>query len=52
MLLLGKKGPKVSFQARRLRLGVAHHGAPSAWTAPTKDIAPERPSKPSKKNRR
>ena len=51
-MLLGKKAPKVSFQARRFRLGVAHHGAPSAWMAPVKDTAPERESKPSKKNRR
>ncbi len=51
-MLLGKQRPKISFSARRIRLGVAHHGAPSAWTAPTKDVAPERSSKPSKKGRR
>jgi hypothetical protein len=48
---LGSKHPKISWTSRRIRLGVAHHGAPSAWTAPTKDTAqPER--KQQKKNRR
>jgi hypothetical protein len=51
-MLLGKHRPKISFQARRMRLGVAHHGSPSAWTAPVKDVAPEPERKPSKKNRR
>jgi len=37
---LGIKRPKISWTSRRIRLGVAHHGAPSAWTAPTKDTAP------------
>jgi hypothetical protein len=39
----GKARPKlelgVSFTRRRLRLSVAHHGAPGAWRAPTKDTA-------------
>ena len=35
---LGNKRPKISWSSRRIRLGVAHHGAPSAWTAPTKDV--------------
>ena len=41
---LGKSLPKLSlsFNTRRVRLGVAHHGAPSAWTAPTKDTTPAR----------
>lgn len=38
----GKARPKlelaVSFARRRLRLGVAHHGAPSAWVPPAKDV--------------
>jgi hypothetical protein len=36
---LGKARPKlaISWSRRRLRLAVAHHGAPSAWSAPTKD---------------
>ena len=48
---LGSKAfPKISWTSRRIRLGVAHHGAPSAWTAPTKDDKTER--KQQKKNRR
>jgi len=49
---LGKAVPKLamSFSTRRIRLGVAHHGAPSAWTAPTKDAEPNR-TKPQKKRR-
>jgi hypothetical protein len=41
-MLLGKARPKLalSFTTRRLRLGVAHHGTPSAWHAPTKDDGP------------
>jgi hypothetical protein len=39
---LGSKRPKVSWSSRRIRLSVAHHGAPSAWTAPTKDVAQDR----------
>ncbi len=50
-MLLGKQRPKISFTARRMRLGVAHHGAPSAWTAPAKDATPQ-PTHPSKKQRR
>jgi hypothetical protein len=51
-MLLGKARPKLalSFSTRRIRLGVAHHGAPSAWAAPTKDVPTER-SKPHKKRR-
>jgi hypothetical protein len=37
---LGTKRPKISWSSRRIRLGVAHHGAPSAWTAPAKDVTP------------
>jgi hypothetical protein len=47
---LGSKRPKISWSSRRIRLGVAHHGAPSAWTAPAKDIAPDR-KQPHKKRR-
>jgi hypothetical protein len=47
---LGIKRPKISWSSRRIRLGVAHHGAPSAWTAPTKDTAGER-KQPNKKRR-
>ena len=39
---LGSKRPKISWSSRRIRLGVAHHGAPSSWTAPTKDVATDR----------
>ena len=42
---LGSKRPKVSWSSRRIRLGVAHHGAPSAWTAPVKDVTPDRKPK-------
>jgi hypothetical protein len=49
---LGSKAfPKISWTSRRIRLGVAHHGAPSAWTAPTKD-ADKTERKQQKKNRR
>jgi hypothetical protein len=49
---LGKAVPKLpmSFSTRRIRLGVAHHGAPSAWTAPTKDAGANR-TKQQKKRR-
>jgi hypothetical protein len=49
---LGKARPKLalSFSTRRIRLGVAHHGAPSAWAAPAKDVPAER-SRPHKKRR-
>lgn len=50
-MLLGKNRPKISWTTRRIRLGVAHHGAPSAWTPPTKDTAPEQRKHP-KKGRR
>jgi hypothetical protein len=40
----------LSCSTRRIRLGVAHHGAPSAWSAPTKDVPAER-SRPNKKRR-
>jgi hypothetical protein len=47
---LGNKRPKISWSSRRIRLGVAHHGAPSTWTAPAKDsTADHKP--PSKKRR-
>jgi hypothetical protein len=50
---LGKARPKLalSFSTRRIRLGIAHHGAPSAWSAPVKDVAAEQ-SEPRKKRRR
>ena len=47
---LGIKRPKISWQSRRIRLGVAHHGAPSSWTAPAKDTGAER-KQPNKKRR-
>jgi hypothetical protein len=47
---IGTKRPKISWSSRRIRLAVAHHGAPSAWTAVSKDTAPER--KPQEKKRR
>jgi hypothetical protein len=46
-----KTFPKISWTSRRLRLGVAHHGAPSAWTAPAKE-ADKTERKQQKKNRR
>lgn len=51
-MLTGKAVPKLvpSFMRRRIRLGVAHHGAPSGWTAPTKADPIER-TKPKKKRR-
>lgn len=51
-MLIGKAVPKLmpSFATRRIRLGVAHHGAPSGWVAPTKDVAVESP-RPKKKRR-
>jgi len=48
---LGSKRPKISWSSRRIRLGVAHHGAPSAWTAPPKDVAADRKHQNSKKRR-
>jgi hypothetical protein len=49
-MVLGKNRPKISWSSRRIRLGVAHHGAPSSWTAPAKDRTAE-PTKPTKKPR-
>jgi hypothetical protein len=45
------KAPKLapSFMRRRIRLGISHHGSPSAWTAPAKDTTPDR--RPAKKRR-
>lgn len=44
---LGKARPKLalSFSTRRIRLGVAHHGAPSAWAAPAKPEPADRKQK-------
>lgn len=38
-MTFGKARPKLSmsFTTRKIRLGVAHHGAPSTYTAPQKD---------------
>jgi hypothetical protein len=47
-MILGKPRPKISWSSRRIRLAVAHHGAPSTWTAPVKDRTPEH-TKPVKK---
>ena len=51
-MTFGKAVPKLvpSFMTRRIRLGVAHHGAPSGWVAPTKDTGFV-PTKPQKKRR-
>jgi len=51
-MTFGKAVPKLapSFTTRRIRLGVAHHGAPSGWVAPTKDTA-SGPVKQPKKRR-
>jgi hypothetical protein len=49
-IMVFKVRPKISWQSRRIRLGVAHHGSPSAWAAPVKDQAAER-TKPHKKRR-
>ena len=48
---LGKASLKLvpSFSRRRIRLGVAHHGAPSAWAPQSKEAQVER--KPQKKRR-
>jgi hypothetical protein len=50
---LGKARPQLSLSCstRRIRLGVAHHGAPSSWTAPRKDVADAQPMKNHKKRR-
>jgi hypothetical protein len=44
---LPTKRPKIgiSWSSRRIRLGVAHHGAPSAWTAPPKEVSERKPAK-------
>ncbi|MFN0253068.1 MAG: hypothetical protein ACKV2T_39710 [Kofleriaceae bacterium] len=39
-----------SFSRRRIRLGVAHHGAPSSWAPQSKETQIER-GKPQKKRR-
>jgi hypothetical protein len=46
-MIAGKPRPKISWSSRRIRLGVAHHGAPSSWIAPAKDrtAAPAKPKK-------
>jgi hypothetical protein len=51
-MTFGKALPKLvpSFSRRRIRLGVAHHGAPSAWAPQSKDTQVER-GKPQKKRR-
>jgi hypothetical protein len=36
-MIVGKPRPKISWSSRRIRLGVAHHSAPSSWVAPAKD---------------
>jgi hypothetical protein len=38
-MYLGKARPQIALSCsrRRIRLGVAHHGAPSTYTAPSKD---------------
>jgi hypothetical protein len=48
-----KARPKLSmsFSTRKIRLGVAHHGAPSTYTAPQKDFLPA-PQARGKKPRR
>lgn len=53
-MLLGKARPKLalSFSTRRIRLGVAHNGTPSAWIALAKEEAPAERIKPHKKRRR
>jgi hypothetical protein len=50
-MTLGKARPKLSFSTRKIRLGVAHHGAPSTYTAPQKDPEPV-PQARGKKQRR
>ena len=44
---LTTKRPKIgiSWSSRRIRLGVAHHGAPSSWTAPVKEVTERKPAK-------
>ena len=52
-MTFGKAVPKLvpSFMTRRIRLGVAHHGAPSGWVAPTKDAGSGPIKQPPKKRR-
>lgn len=51
-MTFGKAVPKLlpTFMTRRMRLGVAHHGAPSGWVAPSKDTG-SGPIKAPKKKR-
>ena len=53
-MYLGKARPKIalSFSRRRIRLGVAHHGAPSTYTAPSKDHPAPTGGRDTKKPRR
>jgi hypothetical protein len=48
-MISGKPRPKISWLSRRIRLAIAHHGAPSTWSAPVKDHHP--PTTPVKKQR-
>ncbi|CAN5640054.1 hypothetical protein BH11MYX1_BH11MYX1_19560 [soil metagenome] len=51
IMLIATKRPKlgVSFTTRRLRLGVSHQGTASAWQAPKKEVAEQKPDrKPSR----
>ena len=52
-MLTGKAAPKLamSFNRRRIRLGITHHGAASSWSAPSKDDSATR-AKPQKGKRR
>jgi len=47
IMQLGSKRPKIgiSWSSRRIRLGVAHHGTATSWTAPQKEVAERRPAK-------
>jgi hypothetical protein len=53
-MTLGKARPKfaLSFTTRRIRLGVSHSGAPSSYTAPSKDDVQPAPPAHKKKHRR
>ena len=52
-MTFGKTRPKLamSFTTRRIRLGVAHHGAPSTYTAPSKDNRTAAPAQKKKQRR-
>ena len=52
-MTFGKTRPKLamSFTTRRIRLGVAHHGAPSTYTAPSKDKGTAPPAHKKQKRR-